>query len=223
MEREEAAKKSSLVDKLEEKLRGAKFRILNELMCRREGKDTNAALFEKYHEGFREQTKKWPSNPVNKIISEVKRMDRSLKIVDLGCGDALLERRLKKMDISSYDLVKPFPSSPVIVCDIRRLPVEKEQVDVAVFCLSLMSEDASEFIKEAHRILKPGGLLKIAEVRTRIRQIDDFVAPMKGHGFKLLRKDLESNFFCFFDFKKSGKCLKSPPALRLKPCVYKKR
>lgn len=38
-------------------------------------------------------------------------------------------------------------------------------MDIAVFCLALMGTDYSSFLEEAHRVLKPQGLLWIAEVR----------------------------------------------------------
>jgi ubiquinone/menaquinone biosynthesis C-methylase UbiE len=38
-------------------------------------------------------------------------------------------------------------------------------VDIAVFCLALMGTDYPSFLEEAHRVLKPQGLLWIAEVR----------------------------------------------------------
>ena len=37
--------------------------------------------------------------------------------------------------------------------------------DAAVFCLSLMGTDYPAFLKEAYRVLSPGGQLWIAEVR----------------------------------------------------------
>lgn len=41
---------------------------------------------------------------------------------------------------------------------------ETLSVDIAVFCLALMGTDYPLFLEEAHRVLKPQGLLWIAEV-----------------------------------------------------------
>jgi len=55
----------------------------------------------------------------------------------------------------------------VIACDVRKTPLETNEVDAVVFCLALMAERVDDFIKEANRILKTGGKLFIAEVKSR--------------------------------------------------------
>ncbi len=42
--------------------------------------------------------------------------------------------------------------------------VDTASVDVAVFCLALMGTDYSSFLEEAARVLKPHGIIWIAEV-----------------------------------------------------------
>jgi ribosomal RNA-processing protein 8 len=215
-------KRKTLAEELEEKLRGPRFRVLNELMYKKDGK-INPELIKKYHQGFEEQAKKWPFNPVDRVIAEVGNMSKGLKVADLGCGEARMQRKLKKMVVFSYDKTICSKNSPVIECDIRNVPAKSSEMDVAVFSLSLMSEDVSGFVQEANRILKKDGLLKIAEVRSRLYKVDEFVAPFRAHGFSLTKKDLSSNFFVFFDFKKTGPCAKALPGIRMKPCLYKKR
>ncbi len=36
------------------------------------------------------------------------------------------------------------------------MPLASASVDVAVFCLSLMGTNMTDFLMEAHRVLKPG-------------------------------------------------------------------
>lgn len=215
--------KEQILNKLEDRLKGAKFRILNEVLYRKKDKSIGSELFKKYHEGYEEQTKKWPFNPVTRIIKQVAKMDRNLVIADLGCGTAELAKKLPKHTILSYDAVKPEGENDVVEVDIRSLPLANESVDVAICCLSLMSENVSAYVAEVFRILKPGGIFKIVEIRSRLLKITGFTTPMAAHGFSLLAKDLESNYFCFFDFKKTKRKMTSLPPITLKPCVYKKR
>lgn len=218
-----SSKTNKILEKLESNLKGAKFRILNEVLYRKKEKNISPELFEKYHEGYKEQIAKWPFNPVDRIVKQLVNVDATSVIADLGCGDATIAKRFKERTVHSFDLVKSEGNKYVRECDIRNVPLESNSVDVAVFCLSLMGEDASPYIEEAYRILKPGGLLKIVEVRSRLYKIDQFIRPMTLHGFSLLKKDLESNFFCFFDFRKTSRKVKNVPSIMLKPCVYKKR
>ena len=58
-------------------------------------------------------------------------------------------------------------------------------MDVVVFCLALMGTDYPRFLKEATRVLRPGGKLWIAEVRSRfvtgsLESFEPFLAATKG-------------------------------------------
>ncbi|KAJ1349929.1 hypothetical protein KIN20_005608 [Parelaphostrongylus tenuis] len=78
--------------------------------------------------------------------------------------------RIKKIgswsfQVHSYDLVAMNPL--VVACDMAHLPLEASFADIVVFCLSLMGSNLLDYIKEARRVLKTGGILKIAEVASR--------------------------------------------------------
>jgi ribosomal RNA-processing protein 8 len=47
------------------------------------------------------------------------------------------------------------------------VPLADSTADAAVFCLALMSTDYPEALRESARVLKPGGTLWVAEVRSR--------------------------------------------------------
>ena len=87
--------------------------------------------------------------------------------------------------IYSFDLVsrKPF----ITECDIRKLPLINESVDVAIFCLALMGLNHIEFILEANRCLKKSGYLIIAEVLSRFKNVKEFVRLVKDLGFVFKR------------------------------------
>ena len=72
--------------------------------------------------------------------------------------------------VHSFDLVQPRNESRrhlVTACDMANVPLKSSSVDVGVFCLSLMGTNLADFIREAHRVLKPNACLWIAEVLSR--------------------------------------------------------
>ena len=83
-----------------------------------------------------------------------------------------------------------------------------------------------DYIKEANRVLKMGGVLKVAEVESRFEGdtgVRDFIESVEKMGFGLKWKDLNKEYFNLFDFKKNKQNKKKTPEFELKPCIYKKR
>ncbi|KAL7569243.1 hypothetical protein ACA910_016796 [Epithemia clementina (nom. ined.)] len=75
--------------------------------------------------------------------------------------------------VHSFDLVQPKNSATkhlVTPCDMANVPLKSASVDVGVFCLSLMGTNLADFVREAHRVLKPQGCLWIAEVQSRFSE-----------------------------------------------------
>ncbi|KAG0011816.1 25S rRNA (adenine645-N1)-methyltransferase, partial [Entomortierella chlamydospora] len=250
-------KLTKLQEQMKKTLAGGKFRFLNEQLYTTTGEEafelfqSKPELFDEYHEGFRSQVESWPQNPVDIFISELKKMPKDAVIADLGCGDAQISDELTKKkykNVLSFDLVAK--NERVTACDIAHLPLEDNSVDVAIFCLSLMGTDFLRFLKEAHRVLKPNGQLKIAEVISRFTDVDAFVSALKALGFELKHSDSSNKMFILFDFikpdpklandksKKSKKGNKKQKVEEetedidveeldgsslLKPCIYKKR
>jgi len=157
----------------------------------------NPELFEQYHDGFRHQVESWPENPVDVIVEFLTSTYKNsitapCVVADFGCGDAQLAKDLFKVKkiqknvkskktkgreeednsdtslftVYSFDLVSP--NQWVTACDMANVPLPDKSVDVCVFCLSLMGTNLADFIREAHRVLKNDGCIKIAEVRSRI-------------------------------------------------------
>ncbi|GBO11755.1 Ribosomal RNA-processing protein 8, partial [Araneus ventricosus] len=220
---------SNLKNKVQEKLAGAKFRFLNEKLYTENGKEAfkyfqeNTEEFDDYHSGYRLQVSKWPMNPVNEIIADIQKVKKSLVIADLGCGEAKIAQTFPDRTVHSFDLV---PLNKFVkACDISKIPLPNESVDVVVFCLSLMGTNLKDYLCEAFRILKVGGILKIAEVESRIEDLGHFINYLKSIGFKLERKNTKHKMFVFLDLKKEKqKCkLGKVPNLSLRPCLYKKR
>ena len=92
-------------------------------------------------------------------------------IADFGCGTAKLAQSglmfiinlkmqasfniilyLVKSKVHSFDLVAA--NDLVTPCDMKNVPLTDKSCDIVVFCLSLMGKNITDFICEAHRILK---------------------------------------------------------------------
>ncbi|KAH8555765.1 methyltransferase-domain-containing protein [Umbelopsis sp. PMI_123] len=191
---------------MKDKLSGSRFRWLNEQLYTTPGNESFALfqekpeLFEHYHSGFRHQVESWPTNPVDVMIDYLKSLPTSTIIADMGCGDAKIAHTLTKHKVLSFDLVAK--NEKVVACDIAKLPIPNDFVDVAVFCLSLMGTNYVDFIREAHRVLKEGSELKIAEVISRFSDVDAFIELMDELGFEFMDKDDTNKMFILIDFVK---------------------
>ncbi|KAJ3164040.1 25S rRNA (adenine645-N1)-methyltransferase [Geranomyces variabilis] len=205
-------KLTDLQAKMQKKLAGSQFRWLNEILYTKPSTDAVAIfsakpeLFDIYHEGFRSQTEGWPTNPVDVFLAYLARKPRGTVVADMGCGDAKIARTLNArnagLDVRSFDLVKR--CEEVIACDIANVPMCDAEADVVVFCLSLMGTNFMDFVKEAYRVLKAGGELKIAEVVSRFPDVAAFVAALVDVGFRLVKQDASNKMFILFDFVKSS-------------------
>lgn len=65
------------------------------------------------------------------------------------------------------------------------VPLPDEFLDVAVFSLSLMGANITDYLNEAYRCLKAGGKLYIAESTARFSNIKQFVENLRKIGFEV--------------------------------------
>lgn len=264
-------KKNSIQEAFKARLAGSRFRILNEELYTTTSEKSydkfkkNPELFEQYHEGFRHQVESWPENPVDVIVRSLtskyknqKAKSAPIVVADFGCGDAQLAKDLlavkKKKNknvfsVHSFDLVAP--NELVTACDMANVPLENKSVDVCVFCLSLMGTNLADFIREAHRVLKDDGIVKIAEVRSRIEYshsrkgkkvnnnksgdnestekektegtLEEFTDVLAKLGFESVQTDRTNTMFLLLDLKKNGKKPDKKLEFSAKPCIYKRR
>ena len=226
---------SMLLSKMQQKLQGAQFRWLNEKLYTCSGDEAfelmqeSPGSFGDYHAGFRSQTQHWPVQPIEKAIQWVRKLPRDAAVADFGCGDAMLAARVKHK-VHSFDLVAANDS--VTACNMSDVPLGDCSVSAGVFCLALMGTDYGSFLVEAHRVLKPGGRLWIAEVRSRFQTVSggdgresDFVQCVRSAGFALREHDASNKMFVTFLFQKTkeGPRAGGPDWPLLKACTYKKR
>lgn len=219
---------SKQIEKLQQKLNAAKFRYLNEKLYTESGDksfsyfQSDPQAFQIYHEGFQDQVKKWPLNPLDKIIAYVRQSPRTAKIVDFGCGEALLAQSIPQ-EVASFDLVAV--NKYVTACDMSHVPLKIASMDIAVFCLSLMGTNMTDYIIEAGRVLKNKGIMLIAEVVSRFENQLSFIREVEKLGFCHLSTTSFKMFVIikFMRDSSKSKIKKNDVFLNLKPCVYKKR
>eukprot|EP00158_Paraphelidium_tribonemae_P002399 Partr_v1_DN25333_c0_g1_i1_m21528 putative ribosomal RNA processing 8, methyltransferase, homolog (yeast) len=237
-EKKQILKKISGQSAMVQKLSGARFRFLNEMLYTTTSSDAFSTfqqephLFREYHDGFREQVSKWPVNPLDRVFSYIKKYaytKRSLVVADMGCGEAMLALKLKeevgdKVMTHSFDLVAH--NDRITATNIRSVPLPDKSVDIVVFCLSLMGVDYEGFLEEANRILKVRGHLLIAEVTSRIRDTEEFCTCLTKLGFTVRKTDSSNRMFVMVHLIKHQDCSRESSGnlmVPLKACVYKKR
>lgn len=222
------SKINSFAAKLKEELKGGRFRFLNEQLYTMNSQKADELFkqdkdaFEAYHAGYRHQVAKWPINPLQRIAKMLRRLPRSLEIGDFGCGEGKLSQMIPHK-VYALDLVACRPD--IMACDMANTPLSTQQLDVAVYCLSLMGTNLTDYLLECNRVLKINGLVYIAEIQSRFEDVRGFIKTMEACGFELVKKDMDVKVFYFFQFKKVrnvGKVAKIPN-FTLKPCLYRKR
>ncbi|KAJ7499050.1 methyltransferase-domain-containing protein [Mycena latifolia] len=198
-------------------LDGARFRLINETLYKSDSQQAHEMMakdpkvYEEYHTGFRHQVQSWPTNPGLNVLS-----------FDL-VSDGMF---VVEADICSKI---PLPGSEAV--EGEKSDGQGQVVDVVVCALSLMGTNWTNCIREAWRILKPNGELKIAEVASRFTDVEEFLALVNSIGFKLKAKNDDNTHFTLFDFRKVpcvGKKEKEWMGVLakgnvLKPCEYKRR
>lgn len=217
---------SKLYSRMSSQLEGSRFRMINQQLYSSTGAeakslfDQDPHMFDVYHRGFAAQVAKWPENPIDRIISHVQSLSEDTVVCDFGCGEAKLAESVRQR-VYSFDLVAI--NERVTECDMAHVPLKRHTVDLCVFCLSLMGTNVSEFIREARRVVRKGGEMRICEVSSRFSSFDQFVDDVEKFGFRLESMEEFSKMFVEFIFTAVGKPDSELPQITLKPCVYKKR
>ncbi len=149
-----------------------------------------------YHTLYREARQAWAEIPYEKIAQPLKRRPDWI-IGDFGCGEAKLAEILPNK-VYSFDHIAI--NENVTACDMTHTLLDDTMLDVAVFSLSLMGLNYADYLKEAHRVLKFGGLLKIAEPIIRwTEKRSELLSQIAQAGFLLVGSIEESNQFFYVD------------------------
>lgn len=154
-----------------------------------------------YHTLYREARSTWPEVPFKVLAEWIKRRPDWV-VGDFGCGEAELAR-LVPNKVHSFDHVAINQS--VIVCDIAATGLPDRTLDVAVFALSLMGVNYHDYIREAFRLLRYGGWLKVAEPATRWGEgnLEELLDAITSCGFSMVGQPQYRDRFIYLDAIKS--------------------
>jgi ubiquinone/menaquinone biosynthesis C-methylase UbiE len=125
--------------------------------------------------------KKWMIPLVDDLLNYLKIKSETLKILDVGCGPGLLSKELSirfpkakitGIDISRYSIklakknCKAIKNINFIIADVHKLPFPDEYFDLVV-CKDSFHQFSNPIkaIKEMYRVLKPGGIIYIQDLR----------------------------------------------------------
>jgi hypothetical protein len=118
---------------------------------------------------------------------------------DFGCGEAELAR-LVPNKVYSFDHVAVNES--VVACDMAATGLAEQTLDVAVFSLSLMGLNYQDYLREACRLVRYGGWLKVAEPASRWR-VGDLIDAISSSGFSMVGQPVFRDRFIYLDAIKS--------------------
>jgi Hypothetical methyltransferase len=157
---------------------------------------TNPEEWAQYHTLYRKARQDWVVVPYEEMIQWCIERE-GLVIGDFGCGEALLAEAVSdRHTVQSFDHVAA--NDRVTACNMAHLPMESRSLDVAIFSLSLMGADVTEYLLEAHRALKLDGHLHIFEATSRFSDRDDFLKSLQQLGFDVRRVEDKWKFTHFW-------------------------
>lgn len=150
----------------------------------------NPKEWEQYHALYRQARKDWPIVPYEEIIKWCKARPHFV-IADFGCGEAKIAEQLENI-VHSFDHIAI--NENVTACDIAKVPLEDEILDLAIFSLSLMGSNFTDYLREAYRCLKLDGYLYIAEASSRFSDLEKFKKDLEMLGFDIVKVEEKYKF-----------------------------
>jgi superfamily II DNA or RNA helicase len=155
--------------------------------------------WEEYHRQYREARKTWHYTPYEEIIKRINELSPMLQVGDFGCGEAKIMEAFGPGRVHSFDHIAI--NDKVISCDMKKVPLPDDALDMVVFSLSLMGKNWREYIKEAKRCLATNGYLLIAETNKSLNEngrLSTLRDILKGKGFEIYQ-DEERGEFTFIE------------------------
>lgn len=147
---------------------------------------TNPDEWRRYHELRTAAEASWPIVPWKEFVTWARDEEPGMLIGDLGCGLAhVREALLGQHTVHSFDHVAV--NEHVVACDISKLPLDDDSLDVALFSLSLQGSNFADYLYEAHRCLRKHGWLHVYEP---LSWFDETNPGPNIEGFKNALKEL---------------------------------
>jgi predicted HD phosphohydrolase len=105
--------------------------------------------------------------------------------------------------VHSFDHVAVGDS--VVACDIAHVPLKDGTLDVAIFCLSLMGANFTDYVREAHRCLCLDGWLHIWEPASYFEDVTKFCSQLGRLGFDVVEPQAEGAFVRIYAVRNAKK------------------
>lgn len=156
-----------------------------------------------YHTAYRKLRESWPVVPFKEEIRWLTERE-GLVIGDFGCGEAFIAAEAsERHQVHSFDHVAI--NDRVLACDIRHVPLDDGVLDVAIFCLSLMGANFTDYIREAHRSLRLDGWIHIWEPTSYFDDVEEFCSHLGRLGFEVTPPRAEGSFTRIYAVKTGKK------------------
>jgi len=123
-------------------------------------------IVDKNEEGFIEQDE----IPYKRIIKYLENMKtkRNKYIADLGCGKARISKYFENNGLFKFYNYDHYDENETVKkCDISNLPLDDDEINIAIMSLCMWGSNCKDYIKEAHRVLEDNGVLLIIEPTKR--------------------------------------------------------
>jgi Hypothetical methyltransferase len=139
----------------------------------------------------------WPEVP-NDRFAQWLRARPHLVVGDFGCGEAVLSSSVPNT-VVSIDHVAI--NDTVRACDMADTGLDSASLDLVVFSLSLMGSNIEDYFREAYRVLKVPGLLKIAEPAHHWDGLkrERLFVMISQQGFQVIGSGEERSSFLYID------------------------
>lgn len=146
-----------------------------------------------YHTLYRTSRETWQVVPFEEEIRWLEQRE-GLVVGDFGCGEAIIAKKVgDRHTIMSFDHVAIDDS--VVACDMSKVPLADESLDLAIFSLSLMGTNFTDYIVEARRCLKLDKQIHIWEPRSRFGEsFDPFTDGLGKLGFDVFPPETVGRF-----------------------------